>query len=68
VGEAIDNPRHWQCQRTAGTPQNVVEVLAGHAANGVHRKVYEPRELLPMSLLWDGLERLTYPAVVKSLE
>jgi hypothetical protein len=40
----------------------------GHAASGVHGKVYEHRELLPMSVLRDGLERLTYPAVVESLE
>ena len=29
----------------AGAPHNVVEVLAGHAASGVHGKVYEHREL-----------------------
>ena len=39
----------------AGTPHNGVEALAGHAASGVHRKVYQHRVLLllPMSLLRD---------------
>ncbi len=51
----------------AGAPHNVVEVLAGHAASGVHGKVYEHRELLPMSLLREGLEKLRYDEVVKVL-
>jgi len=51
----------------AGTPHNIVEVLAGHAASGVHGKVYEHRELLPMRLLRDGLERLKYDEVVEAL-
>jgi hypothetical protein len=51
----------------AGAPHNVVEVLAGHAANGVHGKVYEHRELLPMSLLKEGIELLKYDEVVKRL-
>jgi hypothetical protein len=46
----------------------VVEVLAGHAANNVHGKVYEHRELLPIGLLQDGLERLRYDEVTKALE
>ena len=37
-----------------------MEVLAGHAASGVDGKVYEHRELLPMSLLREGLERVEY--------
>jgi hypothetical protein len=51
----------------AGAPHYVVEVLAGHVASGVHGKVYEHRELLPMSLLREGLERLRYEEVVKTL-
>ncbi len=51
----------------AGAPHNVVEVLAGHTASGVHGKVYEHRELLPMSLLRDGLEKLRYEEVVQVL-
>lgn len=51
----------------ASAPRNVMEVLAGHVASGVHRKVYEHRELLPMSLLRDGLERLRYEEVVDAL-
>jgi hypothetical protein len=34
----------------------------------VDGKVYEHRELLPMSLLRDGLEKLRYEEVVKALE
>ena len=50
-----------------GTPHNIVEVLAGHAASGVHGRVYEHRELLPIRLLQEGLERLRYEEVVKAL-
>jgi hypothetical protein len=42
-------------------------LLAGHAASGVHGKVYEHRELLPRRLLRGGLEELSYPEVVKAL-
>lgn len=51
----------------AGCPHNVVEVLVGHAAIGVHG-VYEHRELLPLSMLRDGLERLKYEEVVARLQ
>ena len=51
----------------AGAPHKIVEVLAGHAASGVYGKVYEHRELLPLLMLRDGLEKLTYPAVVETL-
>lgn len=51
----------------AGAPHNVVEVLAGHTASGVHGKVYEHRELLPLSLLREGLEKLRYDSVLTVL-
>ncbi len=51
----------------AGVPNNVVEYLVGHSAGTVHDRVYTKRDLLPLSLLRDGLERLDYSAVVKSL-
>lgn len=51
----------------AGVPLNHVEVLAGHSSNTVHGQVYVHRDKLPLSLLREGLERLTYPDVVKAL-
>lgn len=51
----------------AGCPHNIVQMLAGHAAQGVHVQVYVHREALPLKLLKDGLEKLTYTDVVKAL-
>lgn len=51
----------------AGVPEKVKMMLAGHAAQGVHGKVYDHRERVPMKLLQDGLERLQYPEVLKLL-
>ena len=42
-------------------------MLAGHAASGVHGQMYVHRENMPLSLLRDGLEKLTYPEVAKAL-
>lgn len=42
-------------------------MLAGHAASGVHGQVYVHRESIPLSLLREGLERLTYPDIVEML-
>jgi integrase len=52
----------------AGCPHNVCEMLAGHAAAGVHGQVYVHREGVPLSLLREGLERLRYDEVVKALQ
>ncbi|MDE3042627.1 MAG: tyrosine-type recombinase/integrase, partial [Nitrospirota bacterium] len=51
----------------AGVPHNVVEILAGHAAQSVHGQTYVHRDQLPLSLLRDGLEKLRYEDVVKAL-
>jgi integrase len=51
----------------AGVQTNQVEMLAGHASNTVNGSVYTHRENIPLSLLREGLERLTYPDVVKAL-
>ena len=51
----------------AGVPHNVCEMLAGHAAAGVHGQVYVHRDSLPLSLLRDGLEKLRYNEVVEAL-
>jgi integrase len=51
----------------AGVPHNVVEYIVGHSAGTVHDRVYTKRDLLPLSLLRDGLEKLRYDEVVKAL-
>lgn len=51
----------------AGCPHHIEEMLAGHAAQGIHDKVYAHRELTPLSLLQEGLEKLRYDDVVKAL-
>jgi integrase len=51
----------------AGVPHNVVEYIVGHSAGTVHDRVYTKRDLLPLSLLRDGLEKLRYDDVVKAL-
>lgn len=51
---------------SAGVPVNIVETLTGHAAGNVHGQ-YVHRELISMKTLRDGLEKLEYPEVVKSL-
>jgi integrase len=52
---------------SAGCPQNIVEMLAGHSATSVHDRVYAHRELTPLSLLREGLEKLRYDDVVEAL-
>lgn len=47
----------------AGCPHNIVQMLAGHAAQGVHDQVYVHREALPLKLLKEGLEKLQYSDV-----
>jgi hypothetical protein len=42
-------------------------MLAGHAAQGVHDQVYVHREALPLKMLAEGLEKLRYEDVVKTL-
>jgi integrase len=51
----------------AGVPHNVVEYLVGHSAGTVHDRVYTKRDLLPLSLLREGLEKLRYDEVVQVL-
>jgi hypothetical protein len=51
----------------AGCPHNVCEMLAGHAASGVHGQVYVHRDSIPLSLLREGLEKLRYDEVVTVL-
>ena len=51
----------------AGISEKVKMMLAGHAAQGVHGKIYNHRERVPMKLLQEGLERLQYPDVLQAL-
>ena len=51
----------------AGCPHSVVELIAGHSAGNVHEQ-YIHKDTLPLKMLRDGLEKLTYPDVVKMLE
>ena len=51
----------------AGVQEKVKMMLAGHAAQGVHGKVYDHRERVSIKLLKDGLERLQYPEVLQVL-
>jgi integrase len=50
----------------ASCPHNVVELLVGHSAGNVH-ETYVHKDTLPLSLLRDGLEKLRYDEVVKTL-
>jgi len=43
-------------------------MLTGHAAQGIHGKVYDHRERVSMKLLHEGLEKLRYPEVHQALE
>lgn len=51
----------------AGVPEKIKMMLAGHAAHGVHGKVYDHRERVPMRLLQEGLEKLRYDEVIQAL-
>ncbi len=51
----------------AGTSERVRQILTGHAAQGVHSRIYDHRERIKMSLLQEGLERLSYPEVLQAL-
>jgi integrase len=65
----LHSTRHTGISRLtgAGVPQDIREILAGHAAAGVHGQVYVHRADLPLRLLRDNLEKLDYSAVVKAL-
>ncbi len=64
-GLVLHSTRHTAITRlhAAGAPTNLVEILVGHASNTVHGTVYVHREDIPLKLLSEALEKLTYPAV-----
>lgn len=51
----------------AGVPENVAEMLVGHASDTVHGQVYVNRESIPLSMLKTQLERLDYGVALKHL-
>ena len=65
----LHSTRHTGISRLtgAGVPQDIREILVGHAAAGVHGQTYVHRDQLPLSLLRDGLEKLRYDDVVEAL-
>ena len=48
-------------------PENVAEMLVGHASDTVHGQVYVNRESIPLAMLKTHLERLDYWVVLKHL-
>lgn len=42
-------------------------MITGHASQGIHGKVYDQRERVPMKLLQEGLEKLRYDEVLQAL-
>lgn len=44
----------------AGVPQDMREMLVGHASESVHGQVYTHREAIPLALLREHLEKLKY--------
>jgi integrase len=61
-GKVLHSLRHTAITRlhSRGVPQNIAEALVGHAANTVHGSVYLHRNVLPISLLKEGIEKLDY--------
>jgi integrase len=66
---ALYSTRHTGITRLSniGVPEKIRMMLTGHAAQGIHGKVYDQRERVPMKLLRDGLEKLRYEEVVQRL-
>jgi integrase len=50
-----------------GVSDNVIKYLVGHQDGGVHDSHYVKRDLIPLRLLKEGIDRLDYAAVVKVL-
>lgn len=66
---ALYSTRHTGITRMSniGVPEKIAFMLTGHAAQGIHNKVYNRRERVSMKLLQEGLEKLQYPEVFKRL-
>jgi integrase len=51
----------------AGVPENIVKMLVGHSESDVHHTVYVQKDLIPLQLLRDGIEKLRYDDIEKAL-
>ena len=69
-GKVIHSFRHTVVTRltAAGVPQDMREVLVGHAADTVHGSTYVHREGIPLALLKTHLERLDFSGCLKVLQ
>lgn len=52
---------------SAGVPQDIREILVGHASTSVHGSVYTHREEVPLNLLQRHLEKLQFHEVAGEL-
>lgn len=52
---------------SAGIQHNVVNYILGHTEGTINDRVYTHKDLLPLSLLREGLNKLRYDEVVKAL-
>lgn len=50
-----------------GVPEKIRMMITGHASQGIHGKVYDQRERVPMKLLQQALEKLEYSEVCQAL-
>lgn len=66
---ALYSTRHTGITRMSniGIPEKIRMMITGHASQGVHGKVYDQRERVPMKLLQEGLEKLRYSEVLQAL-
>jgi integrase len=66
---ALYSTRHTGITRLSniGVPEKIRMMITGHASQGIHGKIYDQRERVPMKLLQDGLEKLQYSEIMKRL-
>lgn len=52
----------------AGVADNVAKMLVGHTESDVHHQVYLKKDLIPLALLQEGLQKLQYSEVLERLQ
>ena len=67
--KTVHSFRHTVITRLTGlgVPQDMREVLVGHASDSVHMKTYTHRDALPISLLQSHLEKLNFRTCLRGL-